>query len=92
MKKKQYRRQHSGFVQAVTRFGMFLLITLILIFFGVSAVMMTIARGPLDSAKRDAIKRVNASSATRFLAEMFYTDEEIARYSDDTTIRQQAQP
>ena len=87
MKKKQYRRQRNGFVQAVTRLGIFLLATLLLIFLGVSAVMMTIAKGPLDSAKRDAIEKVSTYSATRFLAEMFYKDEEIADYTD-ITIRQ----
>jgi len=91
MKKKQYRRQKSGFVQAVTRFGIFMLITLILFFCGVSAVMMTIAKGPLDSAKRNAIEKVSSYSATRFLADMFFTDEEIARYTENTLIRQQAQ-
>ena len=50
----------------------------------VYAVMMTIAKGPLDSAKRNAIEKVSTYSVTRFLAEMFYTDEEIADYTDIT--------
>ena len=89
MKKKPYRRQQSGFVLAVTRLGIFLLATLILIFFGISAVMLTIANGPLDSAKRASIEKVSSHSATRFLAEIFYTDEEIAKYTDNHTIRHQ---
>ena len=90
MKKKQYRRQKSRFVLAVTRFGIFLLTTLILIFFGISAVMLTIAKGPLDSAKRESIEKVSSYSVTRFLADLFYTDEEIAKYTDDTKIRYQS--
>ncbi|MBR5372389.1 MAG: hypothetical protein IK130_09255 [Oscillospiraceae bacterium] len=88
MKKKQYRRRQSGFVLAVKRLGIFLLATLLLIVFGVCAVMLTIAKGPLDSAKRESIERVRAYSATSFLADIFYTDEEIAKYTDNT-LRQQ---
>ena len=83
-KKPQYRRPRSRAATMFIRFGEFVLATIILLLLGGAAVMQTIAAGPSETAKRDAIAAVTKHPATSFIAEMFYSEEELEQYTAST--------
>ncbi len=89
-KKTKYRHPRSRAVESLIHFGEFLLATVILLIICGVLIMRTVAAGPSDSAKRDAVRALTARPATSFLAEMFYSEEEIQKYTANTV--QQTQP
>ena len=80
-KKKQYRRPRSRAVTALCRIGEFVLATGILLLLCGAALMQTVAAGPSESAKREAIAAVSGNGKPGFVAGLFYSDAEIEQYT-----------
>ncbi|MBQ8922877.1 MAG: phosphodiester glycosidase family protein [Oscillospiraceae bacterium] len=66
--------------KVIGRFFIVLLTTLILIVFGLLMLMLVIAKGPFPTAQKLFVCTVKETSAVKFLADWFYTDEQIAEY------------
>lgn len=62
----------------VGRFFAFLLITLLMLLIGVFGVMYVLAKGPSPEAQRLFVLSVRETSAIGFLADIFFSEEEIA--------------
>ena len=54
--------------------------TLLMIVAALYLLMLVIAKGPSPTAKGLFVRSVKETSAIKFLAEWYYTDEEIAEY------------
>ncbi len=66
--------------KVIGRFFIVLLTTIILIVFGLLMMMLAIAKGPFPTAQKLFVCTVKETSAIKFLADWFYTDEQIAEY------------
>lgn len=62
----------------ILRFLAVLLVTILLILFAVYGIMFVLARGPSPTAQRLFVMSVRETSAAYFLADWFFTPEEIA--------------
>ena len=83
-KKKQYRRPRSRAVILLLRIGEWLLATVILLLLCGAALMQTVAAGPSESAKREAIAAVSGDGEPGFVAGLFYSDAELEQYTETT--------
>ncbi len=72
------RRLKTGTI--VCRVLIVILTTLIMTVIGLYLLMLVIAKGPSPSAKKRFVCTVQETSALKFLANWFYTDEEIKDY------------
>lgn len=72
------RRLKPGTI--VLRVLIVILTTLIMTFIALYLLMLVIAKGPSPSAKKLFVCTVQETSAVKFLANWFYSDEEIAEY------------
>lgn len=61
------------------RFVIFLLVTVMLLVFGLYCIMFVVAKGPSPTARDLFVLSVRETSAVGFLANLFFTDEEIAQ-------------
>jgi len=61
------------------RFLIFLLVTVMLLVFGLYCIMFVVAKGPSPTARDLFVLSVRETSAVGFLANLFFTDEEIAQ-------------
>lgn len=79
---KQKKKRSGGFSHGLLRFlGRFLLIlaeTVILIAIALYGVMYVLAKGPSPTARDLFVMSVRETSAVGFLADLFFTEEEIA--------------
>ena len=73
----------------IGRFFIVLLTTLLLICFALIMIMLVIAKGPFPTAQKRFVCSVKETSAIGFLADWFYSKEEVAEYlgsfRDNTT-------
>lgn len=60
------------------RIGIFLLVTLVMAVVAVISAAATVAKGPSESAKKLFVRSVKETSAIGFLADWFFSDDEIA--------------
>ncbi len=67
------------FFRFLGRFFLFLLVTVLLLAVGLYGVMYVVARGPSTTARDLFVMSVRETSAVGFLANIFFTDEEIAQ-------------
>ena len=72
------RRLSAG--KIVGRVLIVILTTLIMAVIALYLLMLVIAKGPSESAKRLFVNSVQETSAIKFLANWYYTDEQIAEY------------
>ena len=66
--------------QVIARCFIVFFTTIILIVFGLLMIMLVIAKGPFPTAQKIFVCSVKETSAIKFLADWFYTDEQIAEY------------
>ena len=72
------KRKQSGLGRGVGRFFLILLETLLLLVIGLYAVMFVLAHGPSPRAGREFALTVRETSALKFLANWYFTEDEIA--------------
>ena len=77
-KKKRKKKRKSPLRVALERMGIFISSTLVMAFVGLYGVMFIVAKGPSETAQRLFVMSVKETSAIGFLANWFYSDEEIA--------------
>ncbi len=81
-KKKSPEKKPSiwrRFFRFLGRFFLFLLVTVLLLAVGLYGVMYVVAKGPSTTARDLFVMSVRETSAVGFLANIFFTDEEIAQ-------------
>ena len=91
---QKYQKQNSArtgikIINGVLKFLALLIETVLLIAFALYSVMFVLCKGPSESARDLFVMSVRETSAIGFLANMFFTDEEIAAIeakSDDVYI------
>jgi exopolysaccharide biosynthesis protein len=76
MKKK--RRKKNRVLKVLSRIGITVLVTLLILIVGLYALMWVVTKGPSKKAGEIFAMSVRETSAIGFLANWFYTDEEIA--------------
>ena len=76
MRKKS--KNKSGVGRFLGRFLLILMETLLLLFIGLYAVMLVLAKGPSPRAAREFAMTVRETSALKFLAGWYFDEEEIA--------------
>ena len=74
----QHRKRKNRFGRALGRGLLLLLETLLLLVVGLYAVMFVLAKGPSPTAAREFAMTVRETSALKFLAGWYFSDEEIA--------------
>ncbi|MBQ7801617.1 MAG: phosphodiester glycosidase family protein [Oscillospiraceae bacterium] len=70
------------------RLAIFLVVTVLLIVTALYGVMYVIARGPSPSARDIFVMSVRETSAIGFLADLFFTEEEIAAIENKTEVEE----
>jgi len=75
---KAPRGRRRGFARFLLRLLAVLLVTILLLLFAAYGVMYVLARGPSPTAQRLFVMSVRETSAAYFLADWFFTPEEIA--------------
>ena len=78
MTKRKNKSNNSGAGRAIGRFALLILETLLLLVIGLYAVMFVLAHGPSPRAAREFAMTVRETSALKFLANWYFTEDEIA--------------
>ena len=78
MTKRNNKAKKRGAGRAIGRFLLIVLETLLLLVLGLYTVMFVLAHGPSPRAAREFAMTVRQTSALKFLANWYFTDEEIA--------------
>lgn len=76
---KKKRSASTGVLRVIGRFLILVLETLLLICIGLYGVMYVLAKGPSETAQKMFVTSVRETSAIGFLADIYFTPEEIAQ-------------
>ncbi len=75
---KKKKRKKSGVLKVIGRIAIVLLETLLLLVGALYGVMFVLAKGPSDTARSLFVRSVRETSAIGFLADLYFSEEEIA--------------
>ena len=78
---RRKRKSSNGALRAIGRVLLILLETVLLISLGLYGVMFVLAKGPSETARNMFVSSVRETSAIKFLANLYFTPEEIEERS-----------